>query len=99
LAIEGRTLHMEGHSSDIDDPAPGSKERALLIEEPAMVIEGCKTVKGRPTSAYDVLCGSGCDSNLSSAGSEVAFVSVLCVRYASLPSLRSFVWRVPTLPV
>jgi hypothetical protein len=31
---------MEGHSSDIDDPAPGSKERALLIEEPAMVIEG-----------------------------------------------------------
>jgi len=71
-------LHMEGHSSDIDDPALGSKKRALLIEEPAptleeppMVIEACKTVKGR---------------------------SVLCVRDTSLPSLRSFVWRVPTLP-
>ena len=41
---------MEGHSSDIDDPALGSKKRALLIEEPAptleeppMVIEACKT--------------------------------------------------------
>src|SRR6266849_4884716 len=59
---------MEGHSSDIDDPAPSSKERTLLIEEPAMVIEGCKTDKGRPTSAYDVLCGSGCDSNLELLG-------------------------------
>jgi len=30
---------MERHSSDIDDPASGSKERALLIEEPRLRLQ------------------------------------------------------------
>ncbi len=34
MAIEGRALDMERHASDIDDPAPGTNERALLNAGP-----------------------------------------------------------------
>lgn len=49
MAIEGRVLRIEGHSSDIEPCAVLIEEPTPAPERQAMVIERCKTGMGGPT--------------------------------------------------